>query len=88
MMSAVEKVFFPTALVIMALLRNWHGLALTIGVETLIGLVVLAAVMKGRRLEYVAKGLVIVPIRYALMTSELVTLARFATDLWITNNRK
>jgi len=44
--------------------------------------------MKGHRLEYVVKGLAVVPIRYALMTSELVTLARFASDLWITNNRK
>lgn len=88
MMSAVEKVFFPTALVIMMLLRNWEGVALTIIAETLVGLLVLAAIMKGRRLEYVAKGLAVVPIRYALMTSDLVTLARFGTDLWITNNRK
>jgi glycosyltransferase involved in cell wall biosynthesis len=86
--SAIEKVFFPTSLLIMLLLRNWHGLALTIAVETLIGLLVLAAVMKGRRLEYVVKGLAVAPLRYALVTSELVTLARFATDLWITNNRK
>jgi glycosyltransferase involved in cell wall biosynthesis len=88
MMSAVEKVFFPTALLIMIILRNWHGLALTVAVETIIGVLMLAAVMKGRRLEYLAKGLAVVPIRYALMTSELVTLTRFASDLWITNNRK
>jgi hypothetical protein len=72
----------------MIILRNWSGLAMTIAAETLVGLIVLAAIMKGRRLEYVAKGLAIVPIRYGLMTSELVTLARFGTDLWITNNRK
>src|SRR5207249_3339597 len=30
MMSAVEKVFFPAALVIMMLFRNWQGLAVTI----------------------------------------------------------
>jgi glycosyltransferase involved in cell wall biosynthesis len=88
MMSAVEKVFFPTALVIMIILGNWQGLALTIAAEALIGVLLLAAVMKGHRLEYLAKGLAVVPIRYALMTSELVTLTRFASDLWITNNRK
>jgi hypothetical protein len=88
MMSAVEKVFFPTALIIMILLRNWEGLAVTIAVETLIGVLVLAIIMKGRRLEYLAKGLAVVPIRYGLMTSELVTFARFGKDLWITNNRK
>ena len=88
MMSAVEKVFFPTALLMMILLRNWEGLAVTIAAETLVGVVVLAIIMKGRRLEFLAKGLAVVPIRYGLMTSELVTLARFGTDLWITNNRK
>jgi len=88
LMAAVEKVFFPTALIIMILLRNWEGLAVTIAAETAIGLIVLAIIMKGRRLEYLAKGLAVVPIRYGLMTSELVTLARFGTDLWITNNRR
>jgi hypothetical protein len=43
--------------------------------------------MKGQRLEYIAKGLAVVPLRYGLMASELVTFARFGTDLWITNNR-
>jgi glycosyltransferase involved in cell wall biosynthesis len=88
MMSAVEKVFFPTALLIMILLRNWEGLFVTIAAEALVGVVILAIIMKGRRLEYLAKGLAVVPIRYALMTSELVTLTRFGTDLWLTNNRK
>ena len=46
------------------------------------------AVMKGRRLEYVFKGVLSTPIRYALLASEMVTISRFATDLWITGNRK
>jgi hypothetical protein len=46
------------------------------------------AVMKGRRLEYVLKGVLSTPIRYALLASEMVTISRFATDLWITGNRK
>ena len=33
------------------------------------------------------KGLAIIPLRYALVVMELVTLARFASDLWITKNR-
>ena len=88
MMSAIEKVFFPTSLVVMALLRNWYGLTLTVCIETLVGLTVLAIVMKGRRLEYVAKGLAVAPLRYALIAFELVTLGRFATDIWFINNRK
>jgi hypothetical protein len=86
--AAIEKVFFPTVLAIMLILGNWHGLMLTVGFETLISLTVLAMVMKGQRFEYVLKGLVVAPIRYALLASDLVTIGRFASDLWITNNRK
>jgi hypothetical protein len=88
MMSAVEKVFFPTALLIMLILRNWEGLAVTVAFETAICVTALAIVMKGERLEYVLKGLAVTPIRYGLLASELVTIGRFACDLWITDNRK
>jgi hypothetical protein len=30
----------------------------------------------------------VTPIRYALIASDLVTLTRFASDLWLTGNRK
>jgi hypothetical protein len=86
--SAVEKVFFPASLLIMVILRWWESLAITVAAETAVCLFALALVMKGRRLEYVFKGLLVTPIRYALLGSELITLGRFATDLWITNNRK
>jgi glycosyltransferase involved in cell wall biosynthesis len=86
-MSAVEKVFFPVTLLILAILRAWEPLAITVAAETAISMFALGAVMKGRRLEYIAKALLVTPIRYALLASELVTLARFANDLWITKNR-
>jgi glycosyltransferase involved in cell wall biosynthesis len=86
-MSAVEKVFFPVTLLILVILRAWEPLAITVAVETAICMFALGVVMKGRRLEYVAKALLVTPIRYALLASELVTLARFANDLWITKNR-
>jgi len=87
MMGAVEKVFFPATLLIMMILGNWHGLWLTMAVETLIGMAVLAFIMKGHRLEYLFKGLLATPVRYAVMTSELVTIGRFAADVWVTKNR-
>ena len=87
-MSAVEKVFFPTSLLIMMILRMWEALAVTAAIETAVCLSALCLVMKGRRLEYLLKGLVATPIRYALLGSELLTIGRFATDLWITKNRK
>jgi hypothetical protein len=47
----------------------------------------LALVMKGKRLEYALKAIAVTPIRYALIGTELITIGRFATDLWITRNR-
>jgi hypothetical protein len=87
-LSAVEKVFFPTSLLIMAILGMWEALAVTAIAETAICLFALCFAMKGRRLEYLLKGLVGTPVRYALLGFELLTIGRFATDIWITNNRK
>lgn len=86
--SAMEKVFFPTALLTMVLVRNWEGLAITLLGESVLGLAALVYVAKGQRLEFLFKGIVATPVRYALIISELVTLARFSSDLWITRNRK
>jgi hypothetical protein len=88
MMSAVEKVFFPTSLIILMLVRNWEALAVTLAAETTVGLATLMVVMRGQRLEYLAKGLAVVPIRYAMLMSEVVTIGRFAGDIWIRGNRR
>jgi glycosyltransferase involved in cell wall biosynthesis len=88
LMSAIEKIFFPTALIIMLILRNWEGLALTVAIETAGCLFALCLVMKGQRIEYLLKGLAITPVRYALLGADVVTIGRFASDLWITHNRK
>ena len=87
-MSAVEKVFFPTSLLIMVILQWWEALAVTVAAETALCMIALVLVMKGRRLEYAVKGLAVTPIRYALLGMELMTIGRFATDLWITNDRR
>jgi hypothetical protein len=52
-----------------------------------VGIAALMAVMKGQRLMYLAKGLLVAPIRYALMMSELFTIGRFAVDVWISKDR-
>ena len=88
LLSAVEKVFFPTTLLIMVILRYWEALAVTVVGETAICIAALAFVMKGRRIEIALKALAVTPVRYALLGSELITIGRFASDLWLTNNRK
>jgi glycosyltransferase involved in cell wall biosynthesis len=87
-MSAMEKVFFPVSLLIMVILGWWEPIAITAAAETAACLFALALVTEGRRLEYFLKGIAVTPIRYGLLALELITLGKFATDLWITGNRK
>ncbi len=86
--GAIEKVFFPVALLIMLLLREWEAFFVTVAAESVVALTALVLITKGQRLQYFFKGLAVVPLRYVLIASELVTVGRFAVDLWITNNRK
>jgi hypothetical protein len=86
--GAIEKVFFPVALLIMLLLRHWEALFVTMAAESAVALLALVLVTRGERVQYFFKGLAVVPVRYILIASELVTVGRFAADLWITKNRK
>ncbi len=86
--SSVEKIAFPTVMLLMLVFRNWEGLLITVGAETLLAVVALMLVMKGQRLEYLVKGIAVTPVRYALLAFELLTIARFASDLWLTGNRR
>ena len=86
--AALEKVFFPTALIIMLILGNWEALAVTLLAETAVCLAVLAWVMRGQRLEYVLKGLLVTPVRYAMLVSDVVTIGRFAVDIWVRRDRR
>jgi hypothetical protein len=72
----------------MVLIQNWEGVLITVGAETFLTLTALVIAMKGQRLEYLFKGIAVTPIRYALLAWELVTIARFAADLWLTRNRR
>jgi glycosyltransferase involved in cell wall biosynthesis len=88
LMSAIEKIFFPTTLLMMLILRMWEALAVTVAVETATCLFILWLVTRGRRLEYLLKGIAVMPIRYALVGFDLITIGQFASDLWITKDRK
>jgi len=87
-MSAIEKVGFPTALIVMTLLRMWEPLLVTVLAESLLSLMVLVVISRGERWKAFGKSLLVTPLRYALILTEIVTIGRFASDLWITRNRK
>ncbi len=86
LLSLVEKIFYPTAIVIMILLGLWEELSVTILAEILVTTGVLIYVAKDRRLEYLFKGLAATPIRYMSLFYDWLTVGRFAKDIWITKN--
>jgi glycosyltransferase involved in cell wall biosynthesis len=86
--SAIEKIAFPASLIIMLVLRAWEPLVVTIVAETIIALGALVIVSRGQRFEYLLKGILISPLRYALIFWDAITISRFASDLWVTRNRK
>lgn len=87
-LSAFEKISFPTALIIMMILRWWNILAITVAAEAVVALIVLVIVAREARTAAFFKGILILPIRYGLILADTVTIGRFASDLWITRNRR
>lgn len=87
-LSAFEKISFPTAIIILLILRMWEPLVVTLLAEMIVSLVVLVVVSKGARIRALFKGILVTPLRYLLMAFDVVTIVRFAADLWITGNRK
>jgi hypothetical protein len=86
--SAIEKIGFPTALIIMLVLRMWDALLVTIIAEIVVSLIVLVVIARGERFGMFCKGLLVTPIRYAMVIADTFTLLRFGSDIWITGNRK
>ena len=87
-LAGLEKITFPTALLIMIILQLWEPLAVTLAAEMIISVSILTYVSRGRRFKAFVQGILMTPIRYASLLFDLVTIGRFATDLWITGNRK
>jgi hypothetical protein len=72
----------------MAILKLWEPLALTIGIETVLSLTILTVVARGHRWEYLFKGILVTPLRYGALLFDLLTIGRFAADLWIFRNNR
>lgn len=87
-MSAFEKISLPTVLIIMALLKLWEPLLVTVLAEVLLSTLILISVSRGSRIKAFFKSIVLAPLRYALILQEVATIGRFALDLWVTGNRR
>src|SRR6478736_3670299 len=87
-LSALEKISLPTVLIIMALFHWWEALWVTLLAEVLLSSFILAWVTPEAPFRTFLKSLLMAPLRYALIVQEVMTIGRFALDLWVTGNRK
>jgi glycosyltransferase involved in cell wall biosynthesis len=88
-LSALEKLSFPLAILLMIWFRAWEPLGVTVAAEGLLFLIVLVSISpKGEKLAYLIKGILTLPLRYLAVLMDFVTMLRFAFDLWITRSRR
>jgi glycosyltransferase involved in cell wall biosynthesis len=85
--SAVEKIAFPTVLILMLIFQLWTALKYTVILESALTVCILAAIAKDHRLEYAAKGFLATPVRYFSALWDFATIMRFVADLWIFQDR-
>lgn len=88
LMAAVEKLFFPAALLVMVLLGLWEALLVTLVAEVvLMCLFLVLSARRGERIEFLLKGILTTPIRYVVLLADILIVGRFAYDLWIRGKR-
>ena len=66
----------------------WEPLLVTICAEVVLSTLILSWVSPEGHLKAFGKALLLAPLRYALLLQEIVTIGRFALDLWVTGNRR
>jgi glycosyltransferase involved in cell wall biosynthesis len=87
-LSALEKISLPAVLIIMGLFHWWEALWVTLLAEVLLSSLILAWVTPEAPFKTFFKSLLMCPLRYGLIVQEVLTIGRFALDLWVTGNRK
>ncbi|MBW3551574.1 MAG: glycosyltransferase [Proteobacteria bacterium] len=89
LLGALERIGYPAVLGVLLLLGQWPALALLIGGETVLALLVLARLAPpGQRASAALRGLLTTPLRYLLIFAELFTLLHFAAQLWLTGRSR
>lgn len=85
--TVLEKVTFPTFLIAIILLRQWEILWITFCAEVIFYALVIACISKKNRVKNFFKAIIFSPIRYSIIIFDLVVIANFMLELWITKNR-
>jgi glycosyltransferase involved in cell wall biosynthesis len=92
-MSLIEKIFFPTAILVMLALSlagiiTWEPLIVTVVAEMCVCILILFAVASGHRFEYALKGLLTTPMRYGYLMYDFLNILRFSADIWVFRTRR
>ncbi len=85
--SALEKIAFPVTMLILIILQLWEPLVLTMAIESSLSTLILVVVAPGNRFFAFLKSVLMIPLRYSMLMYELLTIGRFANDLWISRKR-
>jgi glycosyltransferase involved in cell wall biosynthesis len=88
LISAFEKIAFPTVITVMLIMQRWEPLVLILVAETILCLSILAVISKGHRWTYLCKGLLGTPVRYMSVLFDLLIMLRFAFELWVLSDRR
>lgn len=86
--SLFEKISFPIILLIFILLKWWTILAISMAAEIIIYTLVIMIMSPRKRIQNGLKSLCYAPIRYFFLMYDLVVIANFIKDIWITRNRQ
>lgn len=98
-MGAVEKIAFPTTMLIMLWLQLWEPLLITIIGESILSVGILLIISRRkdevkrykswlRGVEYFFKGVFLIPVRYLSLLFDLVTISIFAFQVWGSGERR
>ena len=87
-LAMFEKFSFPLVLIVMFAMGWWEMLLVTLAVETALFLIILYVTSTGDRLQTLFKGLLVIPLRYTVILTDIVTIARFFWDLAIAKDRE
>jgi hypothetical protein len=86
--TAIEKIVFPTLLVVLIILKCWFILLLTFILETSLRACTVLFLHQTHRFKYFLRTYLFSPINYLQILFDLIVLAQFISDLWITKNRR
>ncbi len=86
--SLLEKISFPTVMLIFIILGKWEVLGLTILAEVTLYTLIIGIMHKNKRVRNILKSLCLTPLRYLYLALDFFVTLNFAKDLWITKNRE